>query len=59
MSDISEHLAAIRKAMSAALKRNDITEYHRLGAEHRRILHTASPETKRAWERAASRPCKS
>ena len=48
--NLQEKLANIRKQMLAALKRKDRTEYHRLGTEHRRILHAASPPTKKAWE---------
>lgn len=43
-------LTAIRAAMAAALERDDRAEYHRLGAEHRRLLHEANPALKTAWE---------
>jgi hypothetical protein len=49
---VAQRLSIIRKAMSAALRRKDRAEYHRLGAEHRAILHAASPEIRAAWERA-------
>lgn len=45
-----EELSEIRKQMSAALKRKDIAEYHRIGAEHRCLLHEASPDLKAAWK---------
>lgn len=53
--EILAKLGAIRKAMSAALRRNDRAEYHCLGALHRQILHAASPGTKAAWEQACAR----
>ncbi len=43
-------LAALRHQMSAALHRKDVAAYHRLGAEHRRVLHAACPAVKAAWE---------
>lgn len=45
-------LSEIRKAMAAALRERpkNKTEYHRLGAEHRRILQAASPSIKAEWE---------
>lgn len=55
MINSSEQLAAIRKDMSAALHCKDHGEYHRLGAEHRRILHAANPEVKLAWEASRAR----
>lgn len=50
--DPNGQLSAIRKAMSAALheRPKNIAEYHRLGAEHRRILHAANPTIKAAWD---------
>ncbi len=45
-------LIAIRAKMSAALKREDFAEYHRFGAEHRRLLHAANPAIKTAWEQS-------
>ena len=50
-NETNERIVAIRKQMSSALKRKDRAEYHRLGAEHRQVLHAASPATKAAWER--------
>jgi hypothetical protein len=50
--DVQEKLYEIRRQMSAALNGQAIAEYHRLGAEHRRILHAASAETDRAWQKA-------
>ena len=48
---ITDRLAAIRKAMLTALRAKNIAEYHRLGTEHRRILHTARPDIKAQWEK--------
>jgi hypothetical protein len=50
--DVQERLFEIRRQMFAAQQQNDCAEYHRFGAEHRRILHAASAETDRAWEKA-------
>ena len=50
--DVQQRLFEIRRQMFAAVQRDDRAEYHRLGAEHRGILHDASAETKRAWEKA-------
>jgi hypothetical protein len=50
--EVQERLFEIRRQMIAAQQRNDRGEYHRFGAEHRRILHAASTETDRAWEKA-------
>lgn len=43
-------LAALRHQMSVALHRKDRVEYHRLGAEHRALLHAACPAVKATWE---------
>lgn len=48
-NETHEQLAAIRSAMLTALRAHDHAEYHRLGAEHRRVLHAASPAIKAAW----------
>ena len=50
--DVQEKLSEIRKQMLAAQQRNDRAEYYRLGAEHRGILHVASAEIDRAWQKA-------
>ena len=50
--DVQERLSEIRRQMLAALQRNDRAEYNGLGADHRRILHVASAETQKAWEKA-------
>lgn len=48
-------LSALRKAMAAALSAGDRAEYHRLGAEHRRVLHAANPAMRDAWARSEAR----
>ena len=51
-ADVQQRLFEIRGQMLAAQLRNDCAEYYRLGAEHRGILHVASAETDRAWQKA-------
>jgi hypothetical protein len=51
-ADVQQRLFEIRRRMLAAQQQDDRAEYHRLGAEHRRILHVASVETDRALEKA-------
>lgn len=48
----AQQLSDIRKQMQAALaqKPKNIAEYKRLAAEHRRVLHAASPTIKAQWE---------
>jgi hypothetical protein len=48
-------LSEIRKAMADACRRDDRAEYHRLGAEHRAILHAARPDIRTAWEHCRAR----
>ena len=52
----AERLREIRRAMSAALraKPQDIEAYHRLGAEHRKALHAASPVIAAMWNACLS-----
>jgi hypothetical protein len=50
--DVQERLSEIRRQMLAAQQRNDRAEYHRFGTEHRHILHAASADTQRAFEKA-------
>lgn len=52
-SEVKLQLSTIRKRMSAALRQNDRAEYHRLGAQHRDLLHSVSYGIKKAWEACA------